>query len=77
MIHPKTPIIIGVGQITEKDKPLEVASSPLALIEQATALAIEDAGLSRQAITHLSSLVVVKSFREPMRNTPETFDHYQ
>ena len=76
MIHPKTPIIIGVGQITEKDKPLEVASSPLALIEQATALAIEDAGLSRQAITHLSSLVVVKSFREPMRNTPEALANH-
>ncbi len=71
MIHPKTPIIIGVGQITEKDVSLEEASSPLELIEQATTLAIKDAGISHQSITQLSSLVVVKSFREPMRNTPE------
>ena len=71
MIHPKTPILIGVGQVTEKDCPVEESSSPLELIEQSTALAIEDAGLSGHATTRLSSLVVVKSFREPMRNTPE------
>ena len=71
MIHPKTPIIVGVGQVTEKDTPIETASSPISLIEQATDLATHDAGLNAQSLKSLSSLVVVKSFREPMRNTPE------
>ena len=71
MTHPNTPIIIGVGQVTEKDPSIEKASSPLDLIEQATNLALQDAGISRDSLRRLSSLVVVKSFREPMRNTPE------
>ena len=71
MTHPRTPILIGVGQVTEKDPKIEEASSPLDLIEQATLLASEDAGISWEDLSNLSTLVVVKSFREPMRNTPE------
>mgnify|MGYP003317243090 CR=1 FL=1 len=43
MTIPRTPILIGVGQVTEKDPPIDEASSPLDLIEQATVLALEDA----------------------------------
>ena len=71
MTHPRTPILIGVGQVTEKDPAIEEASSPLDLMEQATTVASEDAGISRANLASLSTLVVVKSFREPMRNTPE------
>ena len=71
MTNPRTPILIGVGQVTEKDPPIDEASSPLDLIEQATVLALEDAGISRENLSDLTTLVVVKSFREPMRNTPE------
>ena len=65
MTHPRTPILIGVGQVTEKDPEIEEASSPLDLMEQATTVASEDAGISRANLASLSTLVVVKSFREP------------
>ena len=71
MTNPRTPILIGVGQVTEKDPPIDEASSPLDLIEQATVLALEEAGISRENLSDLTTLVIVKSFREPMRNTPE------
>ena len=54
MTNPRTPILIGVGQVTEKDPPIEEASSPLDLIEQATILALEDAGISRENLSDLT-----------------------
>ena len=41
-----TPILVGVGKITEKSVELETASSPLQLMQQATLAALEDAGLA-------------------------------
>lgn len=71
MPRDNTPVMIGVGQVTEKDPDLAVASSPLDLMVQATQLAFDDAGLNAVAASDIDALVVVKSFREPMRNTPE------
>ncbi len=67
-----TPVLIGVGQVTEKDPDIESASTPLDLNEQAIRIAAEDAGITDAALTHADTLVVVKSFREPTRNSPET-----
>jgi acetyl-CoA C-acetyltransferase len=66
-----TPVLIGLGQVTEKDPDVEAASSPLDLIEQATYLAAEDAGIKRSSLQGLDTLVIVKSFRESTRNSPE------
>ena len=71
MINPQTPVLIGVGQVTEKDPVLDQASSPLQLMQQATQLALADCGITDAALTELDTIVVVKSLREPMRNTPE------
>lgn len=71
MIDPRTPILIGVGQVTERDPDLDVASSPLQLMQQATQCAADDAGISMDALAALDTIVVVKSFREPTRNSPE------
>jgi acetyl-CoA C-acetyltransferase len=65
------PVLIGVGQVTEKDPDLGSASSPLDLMEAATWQAAEDAGITRQQFEDLGVLVVVKSFREATRNSPE------
>jgi acetyl-CoA C-acetyltransferase len=73
MPRDNTPILIGVGQVTEKDPELAVASSPLDLMVQATRLAFDNAGLNAAAASEIDALVVVRSFREPMRNTPEAF----
>lgn len=67
-----TPVLIGIGQVTEKEPDLSKVSSPIDLMEAATWAAVEDAGLPRAALASLDELVVVRSFREPARNSPET-----
>ncbi len=71
MTDDQTPVLIGVGQVTEKDPDLESASSPLDLMESATRIAATDAGITPEQLAQLDTLVIVKSFREPTRNSPE------
>ena len=70
MIDDATPILIGQGQKTVRGEPLDALSTPLDLMLSAASLACEDAELLSSSLQNLSDLVVVKSFREPMRNTP-------
>jgi acetyl-CoA C-acetyltransferase len=65
------PIIVGVGQITVRDESLDALSTPLDLMERAAEAAAADAGLRMGDLSSVDGLAVVKSFREPMRNTPE------
>ena len=71
MADETTPILVGVGQVTEKDKPLDQASSPVDLMEQAVKIACDDAGIPASKMADIDTLVVVKSFRETTRNSPE------
>lgn len=71
MLHARTPVLIGVGQITEKQADLERVSSPMDLMEQATWAACEDAGIGRERLAEVDTLAVVRSFREPMANSAE------
>lgn len=66
----RVPVLIGVGQVTEREFD-ENSSSPLDLMEQAVWLAAEDAGVSRQCMADIDQLAVVRSFREPTRNSVE------
>ena len=66
------PILVGVGQITVRDEPLEQLSSPLDLIEAAALGAARDAGLSPEQLRRVDQIAVVKSFREPTRNSAES-----
>ncbi len=65
------PVLVGVGQVTQKDFDID-SGSPLDLMEEAVYLALEDAGIDRSALSDLDTLAVVRSFREPTRNTPES-----
>lgn len=71
MPHPRTPILIGVGQRTERETGLDALSSPMDLMEGATWAACEDAGIDREHLASVDTLVVVRSFREPMANSAE------
>ena len=64
------PVLVGVGQVTEKEFDLD-SSSVLDLVEQATYKATEDAGIAKASLGNLDSLVIVKSFRESTRNSSE------
>lgn len=72
MIRDDTPILIGVGQVTVRDEPLDALSTPMDLMIRAAIQAADDAHVPRRTLASLDAVVVVKSFREPMRNSPET-----
>jgi acetyl-CoA C-acetyltransferase len=70
MIDDNTPVLVGVGQHTVRDEPLDALSTPMDLMEQAALAAAEDALAPTLWLEDIDALVVVKSFREPMRNSP-------
>ena len=72
MIADSTPILVGAGELTVKDESLDALSSPLDLMQQTAELAAADAGVDSSVLAGLDQVAVVKSFREPTRNTPES-----
>ncbi len=72
MIRDDIPILIGVGQVTVRDEPLDALSTPMDLMIRAAVRAADDAHVQRRTLASLDAVVVVKSFREPMRNSPAT-----
>lgn len=65
------PVLVGVGQVTEKEVKVD-GHSVVDLIEQSIDLALEDAGINRKSLADLDTLAIVRSFRESTRNTPES-----
>ena len=70
MKNREMPVIVGVGQVSEKEFDLE-SSSPVALMAKAVANSLVDAGLSVDTMAEVDTLAVVKSFREATKNSPE------
>ena len=62
MKNREMPVIVGVGQVSEKEFDLE-SSSPVALMAKAVANSLVDAGLSVDTMAEVDTLAVVKSFR--------------
>ena len=71
MSDKQIPVLVGVGQVTEREFDRDSAS-PMDLMEQASLLAAEDAGIKASWLSELDVLAVVKSFREPTPNSAET-----
>ncbi|MEH6476701.1 MAG: acetyl-CoA acetyltransferase [Sneathiella sp.] len=61
MVHDRMPVLIGVGQSTERGVDLKSAASPLDLMERAVHAATLDAGISNSALENLDVIAVVKS----------------
>ncbi|MEH6403583.1 MAG: acetyl-CoA acetyltransferase [Sneathiella sp.] len=66
------PIIIGVGQKTERGQDLSVAASPMDLMEQAVMYAAKDAAIDKSLLSTLDVIAVVKSLYPFTKNPPET-----
>lgn len=67
----RVPILVGVGQVTKRDEPPGSCSSPIDLILESTRLASQDTGVGDSLLQALDLLVLVRSFREVVRNSPK------
>ncbi|MGB3809653.1 MAG: acetyl-CoA acetyltransferase [Parvibaculum sp.] len=56
----RTPVLVGVGQLVQKEKDVEKAKSPLHLMEDAARLAAKDAGLGDKLWPLVDNITVVR-----------------
>tara|TARA_B100001287_G_scaffold192933_1_gene163135 strand:- start:441 stop:1973 length:1533 start_codon:yes stop_codon:yes gene_type:complete len=59
MINPKTPVLVGSGQITQKIENFEDAKNPIEMMHEASLLAIQDAGVE-DLRNYIDSVVTVR-----------------
>lgn len=66
----RTPILIGVGQVTQRDVDPAQAREPLDLMVEAAERAASDAGVRRQALADLDTVAVVNILSWQYANAP-------
>ena len=59
MINPKTPVLVGSGQITQKIENFEDARNPIEMMHEASLLAIQDTGIE-DLQNYIDSVVTVR-----------------
>jgi acetyl-CoA C-acetyltransferase len=74
MPHPRTPVLVGVAQITDRDS-APAAGSPLDLMARAAAAALDDAGAAGTAIV-LDTIAVVRLFADSSPAFASPFGRY-
>src|SRR5262245_59688570 len=60
----RNPVIIGVGQITDKETAPAAARSPLGLMVDATRLAARDTGAPDTVLSGLDSITAIRTFND-------------
>lgn len=70
MTEDLTPIIIGVGQVTDRPTDPAEMHGPIVLTETAARRAFEDAGLTVESAAGLDMIAIVKEFRNSTPNPP-------
>ncbi len=65
-----TPVLIGVGQVTDRGRDLDDLPGPIELMQWAVERAFTDAGLSPDRAAQLDQIAIVKAFRESTPNSP-------
>ena len=66
----RTPILIGAGQLTQRDVEPAEALEPVAMMEAVARSAADDAGIGANALARLDALAVVSVFSWPYANAP-------
>ncbi len=66
----RTPILVGCGQLTQRDADAGVALDPLGMMVETARRAAEDAGAGPALLAQLDALAVVNVFCWPYRNLP-------
>lgn len=66
----RTPILVGCGQLTQRDADPGVALDPLSMMVETARRAADDAGVGAALLARLDALAVVNVFCWPYRNLP-------
>lgn len=64
MLDDRTPILVGCGQITQREPDPRRALSPIDLTAEAVKLAAQDSGAGQKLLSALDTVVVVRSFSD-------------
>lgn len=64
MDESKIPILVGSGQITQREPDLEIALSPMDLTAAAGKKAIEDTGVGDNLLKSIDTIVLIRSFSD-------------
>lgn len=67
----RTPVLVGVGQVTDKGTDLAARMAPLAMLRAAVERATDDAGLTHARLADLDLVTCVKMFRDDLKNPPD------
>ena len=70
MTDDRTPILVGVGQLTQRDDGLEQALEPVAMMVEAARAAADDAGAGARLLAALDHVAVVNVLCFPYGNAP-------
>jgi acetyl-CoA C-acetyltransferase len=71
-----TPVMIGCGQVTQRERDPLKSLSPMDLMAQVAHLAAQDAGPGQRLIEALDSLVVIRSFSDTSHRFASPFGTY-
>jgi len=69
-IDPNTPVLVGVGQVTERNADPATAKEPLDLMLESAVRAVEDAGLPPATLEKLDKVAVVNLLACSYANAP-------
>jgi acetyl-CoA C-acetyltransferase len=70
MLDERMPILVGVGQLTQRDVEPAAAKEPLAMMEEVARSAAADAGLTGQVLAQLDHVAVVNILAWSYANVP-------
>ncbi len=70
MIDDRTPVLVGCGQLTQRDVDPAAALEPVAMMQEVARAAAEDAGAGAALLARIDSLAVVNCFCWPYGNAP-------
>ena len=73
----RTPVLVGVGQLVQKEKDVEKAKSPLHLLEDAARLAAVDAGLGDKLWPLVDNITVVRFITDSPDSRRLPFGRYE
>ncbi len=76
MDESRTPVLVGCGQITQREKDPAVARSPMDLTADAARLAAEDAGAGAALLAALDTVVMIRSFSDTSWRFASAFGRY-